>query len=100
MANDKAKSPSFDGFTQADWDEVSDNPEITAEEWGQAKPFAEVFPELAAKLNAHRPGKVPAKKLISLRLDQDVIDAFRATGPGWQSRINATLREKLPIAGR
>lgn len=32
-----------------------------------------------------------AKKLISLRLDQDVIDAFRATGKGWQSRINDAL---------
>jgi uncharacterized protein (DUF4415 family) len=35
------------------------------------------------------------KKLVSLRLDRDVIDAFRAAGPGWQSRINAALRRHL-----
>jgi len=32
------------------------------------------------------------KKLISLRLDNDVIDWFRAQGPGYQTRINAVLK--------
>jgi len=32
------------------------------------------------------------KKLISLRLDQDVIEKFKSGGPGWQSRINDALR--------
>lgn len=34
-----------------------------------------------------------AKKLISMRLDPEVIEAFRATGAGWQARINAALRK-------
>jgi uncharacterized protein (DUF4415 family) len=45
-----------------------------------------------------RPARPPldiSKKLVSLRIDQDVIDAFRAGGPGWQSRINAALRKHL-----
>jgi uncharacterized protein (DUF4415 family) len=42
-----------------------------------------------------RPPIVTPKKLVSLRLDQDVIDQFRAGGPGWQSRINAALRKHL-----
>jgi len=45
-----------------------------------------------------RRGRPPAgapKKLVSLRLDQDVIERFRAGGPGWQSRINAALRKHL-----
>ena len=45
-----------------------------------------------------RPARPPldaVKKLVSLRLDQEVIDAFRAGGPGWQSRINAALRKHL-----
>jgi len=42
-----------------------------------------------------RPPLVAPKKLVSLRLDQDVIDRFRAGGPGWQSRINAALRRHL-----
>lgn len=32
------------------------------------------------------------KRLISLRIDQDVLDAFRAKGPRYQTRINAVLR--------
>jgi uncharacterized protein (DUF4415 family) len=32
------------------------------------------------------------KKLLSLRLDQDVLDWFKATGPGYQTRINAALK--------
>jgi uncharacterized protein (DUF4415 family) len=36
--------------------------------------------------------------LIALRIDPDIIERFRATGPGWQSRINAALREYLQKA--
>jgi uncharacterized protein (DUF4415 family) len=42
-----------------------------------------------------RPPLEAPKKLVSLRLDHDVIEAFRAGGPGWQSRINAALRKHL-----
>jgi uncharacterized protein (DUF4415 family) len=42
-----------------------------------------------------RPPLDTRKKLVSLRLDQDVIERFRAGGPGWQSRINAALRKYL-----
>lgn len=35
---------------------------------------------------------VPAKELISLRIDQDVIEWFKAQGPGYQTRINSVLR--------
>lgn len=38
------------GFSREDWDEVSDSPEITAELMAQARPFAEVFPDLAASI--------------------------------------------------
>ncbi|BBF92315.1 BrnA antitoxin family protein [Blastochloris tepida] len=34
-----------------------------------------------------------AKEQVSLRLDQAVLDHFRAGGPGWQDRINAALRK-------
>jgi uncharacterized protein (DUF4415 family) len=45
-----------------------------------------------------RPKKASAKKAVSLRLDPDVLEHFRASGPGWQSRINAVLRKaaRLP----
>jgi uncharacterized protein (DUF4415 family) len=47
-----------------------------------------------------RPRVETPKHLVSLRLDPDVVARFRATGPGWQSRINEVLREHLPkVAG-
>lgn len=44
-----------------------------------------------------RPPSENPKKQVTLRLDPDVLEKFRATGKGWQSRINAALREKLGI---
>ena len=42
-----------------------------------------------------RPRSAAPKQSVTLRLDQDVIAAFRETGRGWQSRINAALREAI-----
>jgi uncharacterized protein (DUF4415 family) len=37
--------------------------------------------------------KIPGgKELVSLRIDQDVLDHFQEGGPGWQDRINEALR--------
>ena len=77
----------------------TDNPEWTREDFARAKPANEVLPPefLAAARRARgRPkgtSKSDAKQQITLRLDQDVIAKFRATGPGWQSRINEALRK-------
>lgn len=35
---------------------------------------------------------VPAKKAVSLRVDEDVLDWFKAQGPGYQTRMNAVLK--------
>ncbi|HEV7253145.1 MAG TPA: BrnA antitoxin family protein [Mesorhizobium sp.] len=81
------------GYARGDWDAVSDNPELTQEEMAQARPFAEVFPEWADQIRkAGRPRLERPKKLVSLRLDPDVIEKFKATGRGWQSRINEVLK--------
>jgi len=42
---------------------------------------------------------IPAKAAISLRLDADVLDWFKAQGPGYQTRINAVLRAYKDEAG-
>lgn len=39
--------------------------------------------------------RAPAKKAVSVRLDQDVIDYFKADGPGYQTRMNAVLRSYM-----
>ncbi len=48
-----------------------------------------------------RPRSESTKRATSIRLDADVLAHFRAGGPGWQSRINETLRKaaKLPVRG-
>lgn len=80
------------GYTRKDWDAV-ESPELTAEQMAEAKPFAEAFPELAASIRRGRgPNKAPTKKLVSLRLSPQVLDAYKAKGPGWQSRIDEDLR--------
>ncbi|CBS87056.1 BrnA antitoxin family protein [Azospirillum lipoferum] len=87
------------GYSKEDWDEVSDNPELTEEEMRQARPFAEVFPQLAESLKRGR-GRPPVEKpkqQVTLRLDADVIERFKAGGPGWQSRINDELRKSVGL---
>ena len=62
-----------------------------------ADPDAMEFGEAEAK-RAKRMGRprLDAPKVpVTIRYDQDVIDAFRATGDGWQTRMNAALREWL-----
>lgn len=44
------------------------------------------------------PVRERAKQQVTLRLDPDVIEKFRATGPGWQSRINDALRTASGLA--
>lgn len=82
------------GYTKQDWDDVSDNPEWTEEDFKNAKPFAEVFPDLAASIRRARgrPKVEAPKQQVSLRLDPEVIAKFKATGKGWQARINDVLK--------
>jgi uncharacterized protein (DUF4415 family) len=81
------------GYSKEDWEAV-DSPELTDEQLAQGRPFSEVFPELAESIRRSR-GRPPiAKPLqqISIRLDPDVIAKFKATGKGWQGRINEVLK--------
>jgi uncharacterized protein (DUF4415 family) len=88
MPNTKKK-----GYSARDLREVSDNPELTEEDFAKAKPFAEALPDLAASIRRGRgPNKAPTKQLVSLRLSGKVIEAYKAKGPGWQSRIDQDLR--------
>ena len=90
MPNAKKKA----GYSRKDLRNVSDNPELTNADFARAAPFAEVFPDLAASIRKGRgPNKAPTKKLVSLRLSPEVIEHFKATGDGWQSRIDETLRK-------
>ncbi len=42
-----------------------------------------------------RPKAEVTKERITIRLSPDVLDRFRATGTGWQTRVDAALRDWL-----
>ena len=77
-----------------------DAPEWTQEDFRNARPISD-FPELLDAINNARargqrgPQKSVTKDRIGLRLDHEVVQYFRATGPGWQSRINEILAEHV-----
>ena len=50
---------------------------------------------VAALRRARGPNKQPTKEQVAIRLDRDVLGAFRAGGPGWQTRVNSALKEWL-----
>ena len=56
------------------------------------KPFSSLPASLQAKLRG-RPKTAAPKQRVTIRLSPDVVDAFRATGKGWQGRIDHALRE-------
>jgi uncharacterized protein (DUF4415 family) len=76
--------------------------ELTDAELADFKPARDVLPQILGKENAEalmkRRGRpaLPAnerKVSMSIRYDRDVIEAFKATGEGWQIRMNDVLRD-------
>ena len=85
-----------------------DNPELTKEWFDKAKPASDVFLSetytalVAMKRPRGRPKADETKVFTAIRLDADLLDAFKATGKGWQTRVNAALRQFItehPLRG-
>lgn len=79
-----------------------DNPEWTTEMIAKARPAKEVLPKIfgartaAAMLRPRgRPKSPESKVAISLRLPPDTLARWKATGPGWQTRMADVLRESV-----
>jgi uncharacterized protein (DUF4415 family) len=70
-----------------------DSPELTAKDFTRMRPMKEVMPEVveAFKRGRGRPKLEHPKERVSLRVDHDVVAAFKATGDGWQARMNDVL---------
>ena len=51
--------------------------------------------EAIANRRAGRPAGSGNKEQVAIRFDKDVLSSFRASGPGWQTRMNDALREWL-----
>lgn len=62
--------------------DISDCPELTDEQLGQMKP-------------RHPEYFKPVKKAVQIRLDADVLAWYKGFGKGYQTRINAVLREVM-----
>lgn len=78
--------------------EDPENPEWTAEDFRNAKPFAEVFPELANSLlegDAVVVGDPALNKVVAL--DRRVVEKFQSQGEDWQERINEVLRKAVGL---
>lgn len=81
-----------------------DNPEWTREDMAKSRPAAEVLPQLIGGEAAEellrrgrgRPPKEERKVNQTLRIDPDVLQAYRQQGKGWQTRINEVLRKHMP----
>ena len=82
-------------------DDKDDAAELTGDTMKRARRGRDMLPEAVLSQLRRGPGRPPAdrpKVPVSIRLDQDVVDHFKATGDGWQTRINSILREAA--AGR
>ena len=70
--------------------------ELTAEDMAKFRPTTEVLPlSLRKKLGVRGPQKAPIKERITIRLSREVVEQFRESGEGWQTRVDAALREWL-----
>ena len=78
----------------------AENPEWSSATFRKARSAAEVFPTGAFRPSKRRhrgPQKAQTFKPISLRLPVDIIDQYRSTGPGWQSRMREVLVEGITL---
>ncbi|CDQ09406.1 conserved protein of unknown function [Acidithiobacillus ferrivorans] len=70
--------------------------ELTAEDMAKFGPAYEVLPRsLRKKLGVRGPQKTPTKERITIRLSREVVEQFRESGEGWQTRVDSALREWL-----
>jgi len=81
-----------------------DNPEWTDETFALARPAAEVLPRYIGQAATNellrrgpgRPAKADRKVNQTIRMDADVLAAYREQGRGWQTLMNEVLRRHMP----
>ena len=80
------------GLTE--WVDPDDAPELTKEFFDQAEVYDG---DRFIRRGRGRPKSDRTKEPVNIRLDPDVLARLREGGPGWQSRVNAILRDALAI---
>ncbi|WP_163650740.1 BrnA antitoxin family protein [Modicisalibacter sp. 'Wilcox'] len=73
--------------------------ELTDQDVKQMRPMSDVLPADLQRTIRQRgqrgPQHAPTKVKTTMRLSPDVVDHFKAQGPGWQRRIDQALREYI-----
>lgn len=76
---------------KTDWTDADEAPDLSSLTWQN-------HIESKAKRGVGRPPALFVKVSQTLRLDQDVISAFKASGVGWQTRMNDALRKAAGLS--
>lgn len=89
MTRRKTKFTPGRGYTQADWNEVSDNPAWTADEIARARRLDDVLPALAAgiKRARGRPRADDPKEPVTLRISGKILERYKRKGGNWRARM-------------
>lgn len=83
-----SRKPAFD----------ADNPEWTDEDFRKARPAGELPPKVLEAFPRTRGPQKAAKKVpVSIRLSPEVVERFKAGGPGWQTRIDEALKKAIGL---
>jgi uncharacterized protein (DUF4415 family) len=82
----RLNTPEEEVAIQRDIEASNDLFELTDAQLAAMRPFSEFMHE---RLNR------PRKEAISIRIDADILHAFKSRGDGWQSRMNTALRQWL-----
>ena len=81
-----------------------DSPELTRAMFRKARPASEVLPKYigehaTAELMRRKPGRPPAQEKRvpeTFRFSEDLVEAYKATGPDWRKLVEKTLRDHMP----
>ena len=77
-------------YTEADWVDPDDAPELTDTFFERADEF-----KGGRLVRRGRPKADVVRERITIRIEADVLAQFKASGPGWQTRMNAALADWL-----
>jgi uncharacterized protein (DUF4415 family) len=70
--------------------------ELTTKDLKAFRPARQALPaSLRRKVGVRGPQSFPTKERITIRLSRNVVQSFRATGEGWQTRVDAALQDWL-----
>ena len=92
--------PKNENSIKSTWIDPDDAPEWTAETFERAAIHhgdTVIRPASGTLTRRGRPKSEDPKLQVTLRLDRDVVEHFRESGPGWQSRINEALRQAAKV---